>query len=256
MNRWDEIQATARNIASNVHADPAARDAMADELIKLCGLMVAGIGKVVAIDGETAMNDSDDAELDTMSIGYTDAEVAEFEAEKASEHASAYARYLVGERLQTAATQAVADATNPKVNLDRWRAETPSDPCTCRHIPKAHEDGGVCNGERFNGEPCKGGPCNAYVRDEPTGGWVHQDRRPAEVRALQQSNAPCGECGRVSGFGHTVRCSRRKAATPDAVTQPARPCCYTGAGPCATCRNGGPVGRCCFPLRDVCPKHH
>lgn len=182
MNRWDEVQATARNIASNVHQDPVARDAMADELIKLCGLIVGAVGKVVAVEAETAMNDNEDAELDTESMDYTDAEVAEFEAGKAAEHASAYTRYLVGERLQTAAAEAVAESTNPKVDLDRWRAETPSDPCTCRHVPSVHQDGGVCTGEQFNGEPCQGGPCNAYVRAEPKGGWVHTDRRPDALR--------------------------------------------------------------------------
>lgn len=40
MNRYDEIQAMARDIASNIHADSEKRNAMADDLIRLCSLMI------------------------------------------------------------------------------------------------------------------------------------------------------------------------------------------------------------------------
>ena len=60
MNRFDEIQSVARDIASNVHDDPESRDAMADDLIKLCGLMIQAVGKVVACDGEAKIDDPDD----------------------------------------------------------------------------------------------------------------------------------------------------------------------------------------------------
>lgn len=215
MNRWDEIQGLARDIASNIHVDPVKRDAMADDLIKLCGAMIGAVGKVVAIDGESSMHlgESDDAD------------------------AAAHARYLVGERVQTGATIAVEKATNPKVDLERWTRPTPGDSCRCSHVPSVHEDG-VCTGEQYNGEPCKGGPCQGFVRREPTGGWRHADRRPKPLRdATAPANVP-----------------QLPAATPVAVTQPARPCCYVDR--CAICRNGGPVGGCCYLLRDVCPSHH
>lgn len=212
MNRWDEIQGLARNIASNVHADPAKRDAMADDLIKLCGAMINATGKVVAINGESSMNmgESDDAD------------------------AAAYARYLVGERIQDAAREAVESATNPKVDLDRWTRPSPGDSCRCTHVPSVHE-GGVCTGEQYNGEPCKGGPCTGFVRREPTGGWRHTDRRPDGLK-----------------YAAVKAAEADPFATPVAAS---RPCCSVG-GPCATCRNGGPIGPCCFLLRDVCPSHH
>lgn len=195
MNRWDEVQGLARDIASNVHADPAARDAMANDLIKLCGAMINAVGKGVAIDGESAMNDDDD---------------------------SAHARYLLGERIQSEADQATEHATN--ADLDRWTRPTPGDPCQCGHVPSVHVVG-RCTGETYNGEPCKGGPCNGFVRRVPEWGWRHTDRRPAALR---------------------------ESATQ--IAAPQRACCYVAT--CATCRNGGPVGRCCYPLRDVCPSHH
>lgn len=226
MNRWDEIQGLARDIASNVHVDPVKRDAMADDLIKLCGAMIGAVGKVVAIDGESSMNmgENDDAD------------------------AAAHARYLVGERVQDGAREAVDSATNPKVDLERWTRPSPGDGCRCGHVPVVHEDG-VCNGEGFNGVACHGGPCQGFVRKEPTDGWQHTDRRPAALRTPATPGAPI-ELGNpepvnLDGFG----------ATPVAVSQPPRPCCSVG-GPCATCRNGGPIGGCCFPLRDVCPSHH
>lgn len=159
MNRWDEIQGLARDIASNVHADPVARDAMADDLIKLCGAMINATGKVVACEGEAAMNmgESDDAD------------------------AAAHARYLVGERIQDAAREAVEESTNPKVDLDRWTRPSPGDGCACGHVPSVHVDG-RCTGEQYNREACKGGPCTGFVRREPTGGWRHVDRRPAALR--------------------------------------------------------------------------
>lgn len=51
MNRWDEIQAVARDVATNIHTDPDKITAMADDLIRLCGLMIDAVGKGVACDG-------------------------------------------------------------------------------------------------------------------------------------------------------------------------------------------------------------
>ncbi|AKA61790.1 hypothetical protein AVT62_gp52 [Streptomyces phage TP1604] len=231
MNRWDEIQGLARDIASNIHAEPAARDAMANDLIKLCGAMINAVGKGVAIDGESSMNDGDDA--------------------------SAHARYLVGERIQTGADEAVRDAVD--VDLDRWTRPSPGDPCQCGHVPSVHRGGtdhngdSPCVGEQYNGAPCKGGPCNGFVRRVPDWGWKPVDRRPAALRA---SSGPVTvvvpdrepvllgnpEPVNLDGFGATsVAASRRS-------------CCYVSQ--CALCRSGQPLGRCCYPLRDVCPSHH
>lgn len=43
MNRYDLILGLARDIATNVHADPAKRDAMADDLIKLCTAVASAV---------------------------------------------------------------------------------------------------------------------------------------------------------------------------------------------------------------------
>lgn len=239
MNRLDEIQGLARDIASNVHADPDARDAMADDLIKLCGAMIGAVGKVVAVEGETATSEADDP----------------------GDFTKAHNRYLVGELVQDGAREVVEQSTNPNVELERWTRPSPGDPCRCGHVPSVHRFGtGRCSGEQYNHEQCRGGQCTGFVRREPSGGWRHVDRRPAALRRsgpvtvvvpdAATPGAPI-ELGNpepvnLDGFG----------ATPVAVSQPARPCCYAATGPCATCRNGGPVGGCCYPLRDVCPSHH
>ena len=193
MNRNDLIQAKARDIASNVHIDPVARDAMADALIELVGMVLGAVGKAVAIEGEQQVNEVADwvFELDTESIDYSDAEVAEkdaeFAAEQNQEAAKAHNRYLLGEQIQTAATEAVASSVNrlpgargrgQGVDLERWHRQTPGDPCRCGHSPQVHQEGKPCNGQDYNGEACKGGRCDSFVRAEPTGGWVHVDRRP------------------------------------------------------------------------------
>lgn len=155
MNRTDGIQAVARDIASNVHADPAMRDAMADALIKLCGLMIGAVGKHVACDGEANISNYDDE--------------------------SAHARYVTGERIQDGARWAADASSNPEVGLDRWRRTDPGTGCRCGHVPSVHQ-GGACTGEQFNREACLGGPCTGFVRREPTGGWQHVDRRPEALR--------------------------------------------------------------------------
>lgn len=96
MNRFDEIQGAARDVADWVCADPEQRNQMADDLIKLVSLVIQATGKGVAIDGEVAMN-GPDAEAD-----------------------AAGARYLTGESIQTAAAEALAESVNPEVDLDRY----------------------------------------------------------------------------------------------------------------------------------------
>lgn len=121
MNRWDEIQATARDVASNIHTDPDKVTAMADDLIKLVGLMIDAVGKGVAIDGESNISDPDDE--------------------------SAHARYLTGEAVQRYAQEAVAEASSPGCDLERWTRPSPT----------------------------------GYVHPEGTG-WTYTDRRPDELK--------------------------------------------------------------------------
>lgn len=181
MNRWDEIQAVARDIASNVHADEHARDAMADDLIRLCGLMIGAVGKVVASSGESELNDVHDSTFEPdpeNSPEEAATALAEFEQEQMLDAAKAHGMYLTGERVQDAAREAVSASVGADL-------------------------------ERYNHGP--------YGRPV----WTHTDRRPAKLRP----------------------------ATPVAP----RACCY--ATPCPICRNGAPVGGCCYPLGDVCQSH-
>lgn len=157
MNRWDQIQAAARDVASNVHSDPARRDAMADSLIQLIGLMMGAIGKGVAIAGEVAMNDvpdESDFELDTESVDYTPEEVAEkeadFQREVQEEAALALGLLKAGELIAREAKNVVDRSVNvtgptgPGVDLDRWSSR---------------------------------------------GAWKHVDRRPAMFRGMDERGA-------------------------------------------------------------------
>lgn len=87
MNRWDEIQAAARKVAG---------EDKANELIELVGLMIKATGKVVAVNGESMMNFFQH----------------EPEADKA------HTQYLVGERMQDAADEVVAQSKS--ADLSRY----------------------------------------------------------------------------------------------------------------------------------------
>ena len=261
MNRYDEIKAVARDIASNVHADPAKRDAMADDLIKLCAAMIAAVGKDVAVYGESGMNQAEDREETDLMYGL----------------------YRTGERVQSAAREAEERAVN--TDLDRWSRPTPGDPCRCGHVPSVH-DGRTCTGEQFNGEACQGGPCEGFVSRPRNGGWTHQDRRPDGLQhaALLASQADpfqdvpsnpfglkvsgtsviaatvaqversrCNDCGRTTVEGHRATCPR---ATHVASPVPPSFRCCKPDGPCALHHGGRPAtGGCCYLKSEVCPSH-
>ncbi len=97
MNRWDEIQAAARDVADWVDLNPDQRNQMADDLIKLVGLMIQATGKCVAVEGESAMNEP----------GLGDD--------------SAFARYLVGERLQDGAREVVEESAG--ADIERYERD-------------------------------------------------------------------------------------------------------------------------------------
>lgn len=108
MNRYDQIQGLARDIASNVHADPANRDAMADSLIQLCTAVVAAIGKGVAVKGESDLRFCNDPNCDCQLNG------CDREADKT------HGMYLTGEAIQDVADSVAGHSLNPQVDLDRW----------------------------------------------------------------------------------------------------------------------------------------
>lgn len=100
-NRFDEIQCRALDIAQHISSDPDIRQQVADDLIRLVGLMISSVGKSVACDGESDMNEPDDE----------------------SEHAAAYARYRTGEDMQSGSDYTVTNATTPEVKLERWATD-------------------------------------------------------------------------------------------------------------------------------------
>lgn len=108
MNRYDLIQGLARDIATNVHADPAKRDAMADDLIKLCAAIVAAIGKGVAVKGE---GDLGRAFCNDPNCDCTECSL---------EQAKAHGMYQTGEAIQDVANNVAGHSLNPQVDLDRY----------------------------------------------------------------------------------------------------------------------------------------
>lgn len=86
MNRYDQIKDMAHRIANVTCPATGDQEQTANDLIKLVTLVVAAVGKGVAVDGESTMNDP------------------------FNEDEAAHARYITGERIQTAA-QEVHDAS-------------------------------------------------------------------------------------------------------------------------------------------------
>lgn len=121
MNRHDEIQAKARDIATNVHQDPDKRNALADDLISLVALMMAAQGKYLASYGEGELNDHID---------------------DPRESAKYHTMYLAGERMQESARLIEGECSNPdpsdpiarRGGLDRW------DPPVWKHKDRRPED--------------------------------------------------------------------------------------------------------------------
>lgn len=111
-NRWDEINATAKDVADWVCANEQDRNQMADDLIKLVTLVVAAVGKSVAIEGEAdvGMGDCTCDRLKGCSGSCTNPE----------HDAKAHNRYLIGERIQTAADKVQREASHDGADLERW----------------------------------------------------------------------------------------------------------------------------------------
>lgn len=127
VNRYDEIQGAARDVADWVCADPADRNRMADDLIRLVSLVVKATGKSVAVAGESAMNGPD------------------------SEDNASYELFLVGEDLQRAAGEVREESTGADIEryerdglTPAWRPDPAKRGAAHRFAPgeltaKAHE---------------------------------------------------------------------------------------------------------------------
>lgn len=261
MNRHDEIQALARDVATNIHADPVARDAMADDLIKLIAAMLSAQGKRVAGYGEAEGNDvaAWTFEIDTMSMDYSDEETAykeaEFEREQREESAKFHGIYLAGEQMQTAARELEEACTNPRVDLERYGRPTGAEWCVCGHHPDSHktnEHGSYCAGVLDNKRACVGGSCPEFRAKMPEPIWTRTDRRPERLRMLADPGTlvipkvlevePCSKCT-----------DAKPCANPDVgclVVPPVRCCGRLGDHVCRSY-----TGNCCYSNDDVCPDH-
>lgn len=184
MNRFDEIKCKARDIASNVHADPEMRDAMADALVELIGLMVQCVGNAVAIEGESSMNDVCD---NAPNCGHVECDTVQHKV-----------TYSIGESIQDEARRTVEDVKNSGV--ERYHRITPGSSCRCGHVKSVHE-AGMCTGEIYNREPCKGGPCTDYVAYGGKPVWTHTDRRPAMLRGMDERTRCPNKCCYPDAYG-------------------------------------------------------
>lgn len=222
MNRTDEISAVARDIAEQINPDPATRDAVADNLVKLVALVVAAVGKSVAGHGESELNDvlAREFELDTESIEYSPSEVedleADFNGEQRRDAVKYHCMYLTGEQIQDGARWVQEEAVC--VDLDRWDGTphawvsklTCSAFCTVtvggkhlRCVPVAAdepEDDGELD-DSWEG-PYGDGPEDLY----------------REVAEPSDDGYRCPECNRSVRFGHMFNCSLDDRDTPDVDT--------------------------------------
>lgn len=112
MNRWDELKCAALDVAHHITQDPKKRNALADDLITLVGKMVDGVGKVVAVEGESARNG--------MPNEYepTEPDDGSSDLEWQLDANSAHTRYLTGESIQRAAEEVAQEART--ADLGRW----------------------------------------------------------------------------------------------------------------------------------------
>lgn len=128
MNRLDEIKASALDVAQHVTQDPEKRAAMADDLIGLIGLMIQAVGKFVAAEGESDLNDPEDFE----------------------DRVSAHTRYLAGEQIQRGATWAVEESV--VADLARYEDSKYGAPVWRPRCPECHVRVGLYSDVQYGAE--------------------------------------------------------------------------------------------------------
>lgn len=128
MNRLDEIKAAALDVAQHVTQDPAQREAMAADLIGLIGLMVGAVGKSLATDGESDLNDPEDF----------------------GDRVSAHTRYLTGEHIQRGATWAVEESV--AADLARYEGGEWGAPVWRPRCPECRERVGLYSDVQYGAE--------------------------------------------------------------------------------------------------------
>lgn len=137
MNRWDGIKSVALGLADNITENPAQRDAVANGLITLVGLMLEATGKGVAVDGEAELNEAHTWMFDPEC---TETE-EEFKADKDRELARAHNLFLAGEAIQSQARMVTEESI--AADLTRWDVldPTPAGCAECTRIGGVHRVG-------------------------------------------------------------------------------------------------------------------
>jgi hypothetical protein len=191
MNRWEKIKTAALDVAQHVTQDAAQREAMADNLITLVGLMVNAVGKCVAVEGEGELSR---VRGWTRPTEETPEEAAEFDDEQNRESDKAHNRYLLGELLQREADNVAKESRN----ADLSRYDAPAWRPRCVDCNERDGHAGDCNAR------CP--ECNRimrfghmFCRQDPT--------RPNGEGAITWAAVPrCPECSRAEGDGHAHGC--------------------------------------------------
>jgi hypothetical protein len=206
MNRWDEIQATARDAADWVCADPADRNRMANDLIKLVGLMIQAAGKGVAMDGEGDMGQGDHTcDEPTACAG---------DCDQTMHDAKAHNRYLMGERMQTAAQQVVDESVS--ADIERYERDGLAPAWVSRRVAARDGEEPVARNVRGNCSGCGVRPgsglthddgCRAVAQTWGAGTWTAQPDGKLSLVPPQKpvTGLPCGAvdaddldaCGRL-----------------------------------------------------------
>jgi hypothetical protein len=223
MNRWDEIQATARDAADWVCADPADRNRMANDLIKLVGLMIQAAGKGVAMDGEGDMGQGDHTcDEPTACAG---------DCDQTMHDAKAHNRYLMGERMQTAAQQVVDESVS--ADIERYERDGLAPAWVSRRVAARDGEEPVTRNVRGNCSGCGVRPgsglthddgCRAVAQTWGAGTWTAQPDGKLSLVPPQKpvTGLPCGavDADDLDACGACFSCRRSRqlkqpAACPD-----------------------------------------
>lgn len=135
MNRWEEIKTAALDVAQHVTQDAAQREAMADNLITLVGLMMDAVGKGVAVEGEGELSRVRGWIRPTEE---TPEEAAEFDDQQNRESGKAHNRYLIGEQLQRQADLVIREAKDAE--SDRYAVPADGVCCDTPYGPDCKDD--------------------------------------------------------------------------------------------------------------------
>ena len=180
MNRFDQIQGAARDVADWVCADPADRNRMADDLIRLVTLIVAGVGTSVAVDGESNISHGEDE--------------------------AAHARYITGERIMDGAREMAEGAAG--ADLERYERDGLKPAWTSRRTAGAPAVDGPVNGAQADAQAPSGATYGCKFDGDswsPEHLWVTVEGGDPDVltgwRCFRCRTPRCEGCGEDANVG-------------------------------------------------------